>query len=99
MQMVIMTFRSSLENEVLKMLEAERLSFTFVDKAHGKGETGHDLDSIFPGGLNTMLYVGIQDEELSGFRERIHNWQRKLTGEGKVQLPLHAFVLPCIQWF
>jgi hypothetical protein len=99
MQMVIMTFRSSLEDEVLKMLEAERLSFTFVDKAHGKGKTGHDLDSIFPRGLNTMLYVGIQDEELSGFRERIHNWQRKLTGEGKVSLPLHAFVLPCIQWF
>ena len=47
MQMVIITFRSSLEGEVLKMLEAERLSFTFVEKAHGKGETGHDLDVNF----------------------------------------------------
>ena len=94
MQMVIMTFRSSLENDVLKWLKAERLSFTFVEKAHGKGETGHDLDSIYQGGLNTMLFAGIQDEELSGFRDRIHNWQRKLTGEGKVPLPLHVFVLP-----
>ena len=99
MQMVIMTFRSSLEGEVLKMLEAERLSFTFVEKAHGKGETGHDLGSIYWGGINTMLFAGIQDEQLSGFRERAHNWQRKLTGEGKVPLPLHLFVLPCIQWF
>ncbi len=99
MQMVIMTFRSSLESDVLKMLEAERLSFTFVEKAHGKGETGHDLGSIYWGGLNTMLFAGVQDEQLSGFRERIHNWQRKLTEEGKVPLPLHAFVLPCIQWF
>jgi hypothetical protein len=99
MQMVIMTFRTSLEGEVLKMLKAERLSFTFVEKARGKGETGQDLDVIFGSGTNTMLIAGIQDEQLSGFRERTLNWQRKLTGEGKVPLPLHLFVLPCIQWF
>ncbi len=52
------------------------LSFTFVEKAHGKGMTGHDLGSMYGGGINTMLFAGIQDEELSGFRERIHNWQR-----------------------
>ena len=98
MQMVIMTFRSSMEDEVLKWLEAERLSFTFVEKAHGKGETGHELDSIFGSGFNTMLFAGIPDEQLSGFRERILDWQRKLTGERKVAIPFHVFVLPCIQW-
>ena len=99
MQMVIMTFRSSLEGEVLKMLEAERLSFTFVEKAHGKGETGHDLDVIFGSGINTMLFAGVQDEELSGFRERMHTWQRTLAGAAEVPSPVHVFVLPCIQWF
>jgi hypothetical protein len=99
MQMVIMTFRSSLEGEVRKWLKTERLSFTFIDNAHGKGETGDDLDSIYGGGTNTMLFAGIQDEELTGFRERTYNWQRELTEEGKVPLPLHVFVLPCIQWF
>ena len=99
MQMVFMTFRSSLEDEVLKWLEAERVSFTFVEKAHGKGATGHAPGSIYWGGSNTMLFAGIQDEQLSGFRERIHNLQRKLHGEGTVQVPFHVFVLPCIQWF
>ena len=99
MQMVIMTFRSSMEDQVVKYLQTERLSFTFVDKAHGKGVTGNDLGSIYWGGINTMLFAGVQDEQLTGFRERIHNWQRKLTEDGKVPLPLHAFVLPCIQWF
>ena len=99
MQMVIMTFRSSMEDLVVKYLETERLSFTFVDKAHGKGETGNDLGSIYWGGINTMLFAGVQDEQLAGFRERIHNWQRTLTGEGKVPVPVHVFVLPCIQWF
>ena len=67
MQMIIMTFRSSLENDVLKWLETERLSFTFVEKAHGKGKTGDDLGSIYWGGINTMLFAGIQDEQLNGF--------------------------------
>jgi hypothetical protein len=99
MQMVFITFRSSLEDKVLKWLEAERLSFTFVEEAHGKGETGQDLDRIYGGGTNTMLFVGIQDEQLSGFRERMHSWHRTLSGEDKAPLPLHVFVLPCIQWF
>lgn len=99
MQMVIMTYRSSLEDKVLQWLKTERLSFTFVENAHGSGMTGHDLDQIFGTGLNTMLYTAIKDEELSGFRERIVHWQRQLTGEGKVAVPFHVFVLPCIQWF
>jgi hypothetical protein len=103
MQMVFMTFRSSLEDEVLKWLEAERVSFTFVEKAHGKGVTGLAPSSIYWGGSNTVLFVGIQDEQLNGFRERIYNLQRKFRGEGEVPVPypvpFHVFVLPCIQWF
>ena len=97
MQMVFMTFRSSLENEVLKWLEAERVSFTFVEKAHGKGVTGKAPSSI--SGSNTMLFAAIPDEQLSAFRERLQNLQRKLHGEGKMPVPFHVFVLPCIQWF
>ncbi|BFU94379.1 MAG: hypothetical protein NTNFB02_11010 [Nitrospira sp.] len=99
MQMVFMTFRSSMEDEVLKWLEAERVSFSFVQKVHGQGVTGKAPSSIYFGGSNTMLFAGIQDEQLSGFRERLQNLQRTLSGEGKVQVPFHAFVLPCIQWF
>jgi hypothetical protein len=46
-----------------------------------------------------MLFAGIQDEQLSGFRERIHNWHQKLIGKGEVPISVHVFVLPCIQWF
>jgi hypothetical protein len=99
MQMIFMTFRSSLQGEVLKWLEAEGVSFTFVEQAHGKGVTGHAPGSLYWGGSNTMLFAGIQDEQLSGFRERLQKLQRKLHGEGKVAVPFHVFVLPCIQWF
>ena len=95
MQMVIMTFRSSLEEIVLKWLEEERLSFTLVGNAHGKGKTGDDLGSHNWDGMNTMLFVGIQDEQVSGFWERIHTWHQQFTGD----VAVHVFVLPCIQWF
>ena len=40
MQMVIMTFRSVMENTVLEWLKTEHPFFTYVDQAHGKGERG-----------------------------------------------------------
>ena len=80
---------------MLKWFEAERLSFTFVEEAHGKGKTVHDLGAMHWGGMNTMLFAGIHDEQLNGFWERIHTWQRQFTGDAAV----HVFVLACIQWF
>jgi hypothetical protein len=88
-----------MENTVLEWLKTEHISFTYMDKAHGKGQTGDDLSSMYWGGINTMLFAGIPDEQLSGFRERIHTWQRTLTGAADVPSPVHVFVLPCIQWF
>ena len=99
MQMVMMTFRSSLEHRVVKWLKAEGLSFTFVEAARGKGETGQDVDRILGGGTNTMLFAGVSDEGFAGFRDRAHNFNQELTRDGKVPLPFHVFVLPCIQWF
>ena len=99
MQMIFMTFRTSLEDEMLNWLETEGISFSIVEKVHGKGVTGKDPSSLYWGGSNTMLFAGIQDEQLNGFRERIQNLQRRLHGEGKVPVPFHVFVLPCIQWF
>src|SRR5215813_7259332 len=99
MQMVMMTFRSSLEGEVQKFLKEERVSFTFVEEARGKGETGQDIDKIVLGGTNTVLFAGIPDEQLTGFRAHVQEFNRELTKEGKVSLPFHIFVMPCIQWF
>src|SRR5262245_40950613 len=99
MQMVMMTFRSSLEREVQKFLKEERVSFTFVEQAHGNGETGQDIDRIVSGGTNTMLFAAIPDEQYTGFRDRAYKLNRERTKDGKVPFPFHVFVVPCIQWF
>jgi hypothetical protein len=99
MQMIIMAFRSSLEGEVLKCLEEERVFFSFVEKVQGQGATGKAPSSLYWGGTNTMLYAGIHDEQLSVFRDRLHKLQQKLQEHSTVPVPFHVFVLPCIQWF
>ena len=99
MQMVMMTFRSSLEGEVRKFLKQEGVSFTFVEEVRGKGETGQDIDRILTGGTNTMLFAGIPDEQYTGFRDRAYKFNRERTQDGKVPFPFHVFVMPCIQWF
>jgi hypothetical protein len=100
MQMVMMVFRSSLESEVLPLVEQEQLPFTRLDSAHGKGATGSVSGSLHQGGTNTVLLLAVPDERLSRFRERVHQFQDKLKAHAKsVGVPFHIFVLPCIQWF
>ena len=100
MQMVMMVFRTSLEQEVLPLVEDEQLPFTRLDGLQGKGVTGSVPGSVTWGGSNTVLLLAVPDERLSGFRDRVHRFQDGLKSRPKtVGLPFHIFVLPCIQWF
>jgi hypothetical protein len=100
MQMVMMVFRTSLEQEVLPLVEDEQLPFTRLDGLQGKGATGSVPGSVTWGGSNTVLLLAVPDERLSGFRDRVHRFQDGLKSRPKaVGLPFHIFVLPCIQWF
>ena len=94
-----MVFRSSLESEVLPLIEQEQLPFTRLDGVPGRGTTGNVPDSV-SGGVNTVLLLAVPDERLSRFRERAHQLQDGLNAHAKaVSIPFHIFVLPCIQWF
>jgi hypothetical protein len=99
MQMVMMVFRTSLESEVLPLVEQEQLPFTRLDSAKGKGGTGSVSGSESWEGTNTVLLLAIPDERLSRFRERVHQFQDRLDAHASVGVPFHIFVLPCIQWF
>ena len=48
MQMVMMVFRTSLQSEVLPLVEQEQLPFTRLDGVQGKGATG-GASGQFPG--------------------------------------------------
>ncbi len=100
MQMVVMVFRTSLESEVLPLVDEEQLPFTRLGSAQGKGATGSVSGSLHQGGTNTVLLLAVPDEQLSQFRERVHQFQDKLKAHARSgRVPFHTFVLPCIQWF
>ncbi|MEP7152702.1 MAG: hypothetical protein ABI856_13420 [Nitrospira sp.] len=100
MQMVMMIFRTSLQSEVLPLVEQEELPFTRFDGVQGQGATGGVSGSVPWGGSNTVLLLVVPDERLSRFHERVHQFQDGLKAQAKsVGVPFHIFVLPCIQWF
>lgn len=71
MQMVMMIFRTSLEDEVFPWLEQEELPYTRLDGVLGKGATGHAPGSRTWGGSNTIVLLGIADDRLAAFRENV----------------------------
>jgi hypothetical protein len=96
-----MVFRSSLESEVLPLVEQQRMPFTRLDSTQGRGTTGGIAGtSLAVSGTNTVLLLAVPDERLTTFRERVHQFQGDLTARAKSgSVPFHTFVLPCIQWF
>ncbi|BCA56501.1 hypothetical protein W02_36410 [Nitrospira sp. KM1] len=100
MQMVLMVFRTSLETEVLPLIEHEQLPYTRLDGAQGKGLTGHVPGSSMWGGANTVVLLAVSDDRLASFRERILKYNEDCKSRPKpVTVPFHVFILPCIQWF
>jgi hypothetical protein len=101
MQMIMMVFRTSLESEVLPLVEQEGMPFTRLDSTQGKGTTGSvSGSSLSLSGTNTVLLLAVPDERLTAFRKRVHQFQDGLKAHAQSgSVPFHIFVLPCIQWF
>ena len=99
MQMVMMVFRTSMEQEILSWVEREQLPYTRLDGAQGKGETGTVPGSVTWGGANTVVFLGVPDDRLSSFRNRVRVFEQELEARKiTVGVPFHIFVMPCIQW-
>ena len=99
MQMVMMVFRTSLEEEIVPWVEEEQLPYTRLDGLQGKGVTGSAPGSVTWGGANTVLLLAVPDDRLTSFRDRVRKFQTELDARPRpAGVPFHIFVLPCIQW-
>jgi len=99
MQMVLLVFRTSLEEEVLGWLEQEDVPYTRVDDAKGKGLTGHVPDGYTSfHGTNSIAFTIVPENRMESFREKITRLQDTMRAKRKRHVPFHAFVLPALQW-
>jgi len=98
MHMVLLVFRTSLEDEVLEVLDGEQVHYTRLEKVRGKGATGIAPGSVTFGGANTIIWTTVPQERLDALRGKIAQFDTDLKGRNKVAPPFHVFVLPCMQW-
>jgi hypothetical protein len=99
MQMVMIVFRNSLEDEVLAVLRGlDVIAYTDLPKVFGVGEAGMAFHSFVWPGFNSIILAALEDGDaarlvrgLVTFRDAARARQDGAT------IPLRVFVLPCDQ--
>ena len=99
MHMLLIVFRSSLEQDILQVLETLQVSgFTDLPRVFGMGEAGSAFSSFTWPGSNSMILAGLEERQaravVAGLRELRDRSTRAQSG---ARVPLHVFVLPCDQ--
>ena len=99
MQMLMVVFRESLQDEVLKLLEDSDIkAYTLVQNVAGAGETGEVLDSFASPGVNSMLIVVLPEKQAERSVEMLKAFRDGLAEDHPAhKAPIHAFLLPCRQ--
>jgi nitrogen regulatory protein PII len=99
MKMVMIVFRDALTEQVMAVLhEREIKAYTLFPEVSGVGSTGAATGSFSSPGVNSMVLVALPDEQADQVVGELKAFHDGLADEhpaGKV--PMHVFVLPCIQ--
>lgn len=97
--MVMLVYRSSLEHDLLALLDALGVeAFTNVPEVLGMGAGGRAFHSSIWPGSNSLVIAVLDAARVRGVVEGLREFRDRTAGpraEGAV--PLHAFVLPCVQ--
>ncbi len=99
MKMLIIVFRDSLEEEMLRLLkELGVKSFTMLSKVAGAGDTGSVFHSYDWPVTNTMVLTALSEDQLGVVVTGLHAFRDQLSQrQHGASIPLRAFTLPCDQ--
>ncbi|MDH4187050.1 MAG: hypothetical protein OEV08_08630 [Nitrospira sp.] len=97
MKMLILTYRDSLQEEVLSFFTQEKIqAYTIIPKVHGLGQTGAAVGSLMSHGENSLVLVALADEPaqqvIAAFRTLRARLTQQQHGAG---IPLKLMVMPC----
>ncbi len=97
MKMLILIFRSSLNEQVLSVLDELKLpGYTESTEVYGTGSMGRAFDSHAWPGYNSMVLSAVGEDDARRVAEAMKELSRKLT-EGGEKVPLRLFAVPCEQ--
>ncbi|HMU74793.1 MAG: hypothetical protein E6Q99_00165 [Elusimicrobia bacterium] len=99
MKMLVLIFRSSFADEVLKTLDGLKLSgYTEAPAVFGTGAEGRVFESHAWPGHNTMILSALGANDVSRVVGALEKYSKARHKEGE-QVPIRIFAVPCEQLF
>jgi nitrogen regulatory protein PII len=97
MKMLLLVFRSSLEEDMLHLLNSLGVkAFTEASKVFGKGETGTAFGSFSWPGSNSLILAALEDDQTDKVVKGLKAFRDRLAGEQHGEkIPIRVFILPC----
>ena len=97
MKMLMIVFRQSLEEEIMKVLrELGVKAFTEVPSVVGAGETGIALHTFVSPQANSIVLTALADDHAAKVIAGLHAYRDTLTDrQHGAYIPLRVFSLPC----
>jgi hypothetical protein len=97
MNMLLIVFRESLEEEVrglLKKLDVK--AFTELHEVEGAGECGAVFQSFAWPGANSMILTALPEDHLKRVVEGLQAFRdQRVKQQHGAKIPLRVFLLPC----
>ncbi len=99
MKMIMIVFRSSLEADLLGLLERLGVeAFSRLPEVHGVGVSGEAMRAFPSPAFNSMVLAALEDPEA----DRVAGALREFCDQGAARqqgahIPLRVFLLPCTQ--
>jgi hypothetical protein len=99
MKMLLIIFRESLEEEILGLLNEHNIrAFTELHKVGGVGETGAAFHAYTLSGVNTIIFTALAEDHADRVLEGLTAFRdQRVQEQYGAKVPLHVFVLPCLQ--
>jgi nitrogen regulatory protein PII len=99
MKMLMIVFRESLEEEILRLLkELGVKAFTELPSVVGAGEAGAAFHSFTSPGANSIVLTALSEDQTDRVVKGLHAYRDQLSQrQHGAAIPLRAFILPCEQ--
>jgi hypothetical protein len=99
MRMVMLVFRSSLQEQVYELLhQCEVHAFTEVNETVGHGETGPAEGLAFYPGTNSVILVALDEDAVARVTKAMNSWYEEASEHPGWQKPsIRVFSWPCEQ--